>query len=197
MTNFTTLSKVMLIDNQDSFTFNIVDLLRKFPSIDLHVRSSIDLDVSGLIDFDALIISPGPMTPGDFPVLAQVLNFAEQTKKPLLGICLGHQAICSHFGAALNQLEEVVHGQQHEIRISKNSKLFAGFPERIKVGLYHSWHVSTQDFPEKLYITSQSDQNVIMAVEHRSLPIFGIQFHPESFLTPQGKEILTNFFAQV
>ena len=197
MTNFTTQSKVILIDNQDSFTFNIVDLLRKFPSIELQVTSSLDLEISQLEEFNALIISPGPMTPMDFPILNQVIAFAEQTKKPLLGICLGHQAICSYFGAELSQLHEVIHGQQHEIRVTKNSRLFDGLPENLKVGLYHSWYVSPEGFPEELHITSQSDQEVIMAVEHRSLPIFGIQFHPESFLTPLGKDILTNFFAQV
>lgn len=194
MTNFSAIKKVLLIDNQDSFTFNIVDLLRKFPEMDLKVKSSINLDINQLDFFDYLIISPGPMTPKDFPVLNQVIDFAKTGRKPLLGVCLGHQAICSHFGAKLSKLSEVIHGQQHEIEVSTDTKLYSGLPEELKVGLYHSWHVEKDSLPESLQITAQSRSGILMSVEHRHLPIFGIQYHPESFLTPQGQEILTNFF---
>lgn len=182
---------LLLIDNNDSFTYNIVNILYEINCAHQVINYD-ELKVKDLGNFSHIVISPGPMKPEDFPLLNQVIEHSLFDKKPLLGICLGHQAICTHFGGTLYRLENVVHGQKKQIKIIQNSIIFNGLSQTIEVGLYHSWAVSPDDFPDELEITAQSE-NCIMAVQHKIHPIYGIQFHPESFLTPFGKEILINF----
>lgn len=184
--------RLLLIDNHDSFTFNIVNSLQKVSTSDFQVINYSDLNINHLNSFTHFVISPGPMTPADFPLLNKVIQHSVNKQKALLGICLGHQAVCTHFGGKLNQLKKVVHGQKKQIKIREKSILFNNLPQSIEVGLYYSWTVSHLNFPDSLKITAQSN-NFIMAVEHKDLPIFGVQFHPESFLTPFGPSILSNF----
>jgi len=186
--------QLLLIDNNDSFTFNIVNILREIDGCNFRVINYDELKISDPDVFSHFVISPGPMKPEDFPVLNQVIDYSGPNQKPLLGICLGHQTICTHFGGKLYRLDNVIHGQQRNIEIIKDSAIFNGLPKTIDAGLYHSWTVSPNEFPNELEITAQSGK-YIMAVQHKRLPIFGIQFHPESFLTAFGKEILTNFTA--
>jgi anthranilate synthase/aminodeoxychorismate synthase-like glutamine amidotransferase len=186
--------QLLLIDNNDSFTFNIVNILREIDGCNFRVINYDELKISDPDVFSHFVISPGPMKPEDFPKLNQVIDHSGQNQKPLLGICLGHQTICTHFGGKLYRLDNVIHGQQRNIEIIKDSAIFNGLPKTIDAGLYHSWTVSPNEFPNELEITAQSGK-YIMAVQHKRLPIFGIQFHPESFLTAFGKEILTNFTA--
>lgn len=184
--------KILLLDNNDSFTFNIVELIRSLGYSKLKVISSNSIIIKEIKTFDKIIISPGPGLPKDFPILEKTIKeFAG--KKPIFGICLGHQAICQYYGADLLNLKDVVHGQPKVITIIKDSKLLENFPSQFNVGLYHSWFVAKKDFPKQLEITSISENNRIMSIEHKSLPIFGVQFHPESFITEYGAELMNNF----
>jgi anthranilate synthase/aminodeoxychorismate synthase-like glutamine amidotransferase len=184
--------QLLLIDNNDSFTYNIVNILREIGDCVYRVINYDELRISDLDEFSHFVISPGPMKPEDFPLLNQVIEHSVENRKPLLGICLGHQAICTHFGGSLYRLKNVVHGQKRSVEIIKNSPIFYGLPKNIEVGLYHSWTISSDKFPDELEIIAKSGK-YIMAVQHQTVPIFGIQFHPESFLTAFGKEILTHF----
>lgn len=183
---------IALIDNNDSFTYNIVELIRKITDKKIQVFSAENLDVEKLNAFDKLIFSPGPGLPEHFPVMYSVLEKYGTTKK-ILGICLGHQAICKFFGAKLINLDNVVHGQSKKIHILNNDGIFSSLPSEIIVGLYHSWVVDKENFPSEIEITSQCQAGNIMSVKHRRFGIYGVQFHPESFITTFGEQIIANF----
>ena len=183
---------IALIDHNDSFTYNVVDVLRKIDNLSLKVIPYTSLVVSELDKFDKIILSPGPSLPQDYPKTLQVIHQYHKTKA-ILGICLGHQAICSFFGAALYNFKEVVHGVNKAITIFDNSNLFKEIPSPTQVGLYHSWAVNKGDFPNELQITSKSEDSIIMSVKHKKYAVYGMQFHPESFLTTNGERMLKNF----
>lgn len=187
------LERVLLIDNNDSFTYNVVGLLRKQANIFYDVVLASELQEEALDQYDRIIISPGPGAHTDFPVLEKVITHCLRTMTPLLGICLGHQAICAYFGGQLVQLGSVVHGQQVSVDITSGGQLYRDIPQRIQVGLYHSWAIDYGTMPDCLEVTGRTTQGTVMSVQHRFYNIHGIQYHPESFLTPQGKEILNNF----
>ncbi len=182
---------VVIIDHQDSFTCNIVELLRKAGTNPVVIDIG-DIKQSDLNNFDRIILSPGPGVPGDYLKTKKLLITCQFHKK-ILGICLGHQIIAEFFGAKTINLNHVVHGQNKRIITVQNSKLFQNIPTSFNVGLYHSWIVSRENFPEDLSITAQTQQGNIMAIAHRKLPIFGVQFHPESYISEYGLEIIKNF----
>lgn len=187
--------KTILIDNHDSFTYNIVDLLRKSKHPSFEVVKSNKVELDSIAEFDKIIFSPGHGTPSDFPILHLLLDRYKQTHS-FLGICLGHQAICAYFGASLYQLPTVCHGQQHTIHLEEpRDYLFEGLPARLQVGLYHSWAVNSASLPWELQATATSENQVLMSVAHREYDIRGIQFHAESFLTTQGIYMLDNFLS--
>jgi anthranilate synthase component 2 len=144
--------------------------------------------------FDNIILSPGPGIPSEAGLLEDVIK-AYAGKKPMLGVCLGHQAIGEVFGARLTNLSEVYHGVSTEGTQFGNDPIFAGLPQRITMGRYHSWVVSKDGLPSCLEITAESDEGQIMALRHKEYDIHGIQFHPESVLTPEGRKIIENFIA--
>jgi len=185
-------TKILLLDNNDSFTYNIVDYVRKIENIDLTVIRTNEAKINEIKDFDKIIISPGPGLPGDFPVIFDLLE-KYHTSKDILGICLGHQAIGNFFAANLINIFPVVHGQEYQITIIKPSPIFKNLPKSFKVGLYHSWTIDLDDFPDELEITAVSDNNIIMSIASKNYSVFGIQFHPESYLTEYGFIILKNF----
>jgi anthranilate synthase/aminodeoxychorismate synthase-like glutamine amidotransferase len=185
--------RVLILDNNDSFTFNIVDMLRKLDGIKFSVRLSEDFNVSEMPLYKAVIISPGPMKPVDYPILKEVIDYCCVHNISLLGICLGHQAICEFFGAELVQLNEVVHGRQIKINHLIPCKIYENLGQNQMVGLYHSWTVKRESVPIELLITAETDDHRIMSVRHAQKNIFGVQYHPESFLTPNGPQILINF----
>ncbi len=187
-------NNILLLDNNDSFTYNIVDLVRKIDNVNLKVVKTNSININDIKIFSKIIISPGPGLPDDFPNLFKILK-TYAGKIPILGICLGHQTITSFFGAKLKRIVPVVHGQAHTINILKPSPLFRNIPLTFNVGLYHSWAVSDEMFPKDLLITAASKQNVIMAVQSKSKNIFGLQFHPESHLTEFGLQIISNFIS--
>ncbi len=179
---------ILLIDNNDSFTYNVLELMRKV-SLEIVVIKGEDLDINSIDNFNAIVISPGASLPSDYPIIRQVLDKYHKTK-PILGICLGHQAICEYFGATLQNLGEVFHGVETTINCNPKSVLFAG-QNTMKVGRYHSW-VAT-NICEPLSVVASDESGRVMAVEHKYLPIFGIQFHPESYITQGGENIIKNF----
>lgn len=185
-------TKVLLLDNNDSFTYNIVDYVRKISNIDLRVQKTCDLNINDVNLFDKIIISPGPGLPNDFPVLFEVLEKYYSSKK-ILGICLGHQAIGQFFAAKFINISPVIHGQSHQMKIIKQSPIFNNLPKSFNVGLYHSWALDSEAFPNELEITSVSEKNIIMSIAAKKYAVYGIQYHPESFITEYGYEVLKNF----
>lgn len=184
---------VLLLDHQDSFTYNLAELITEVSSLPLTIVSSSEWHPNLLDGKMGVILSPGPMRPKDHPGLFPCIAACANRNVPLLGVCLGHQGIGEYFGGSLTRLPQVIHGRKKTIQIQPSSPLFAGIPQAMEVGLYHSWMLEKESVPEELDIIGVSAENEIMAVEHREKPIFGIQFHPESFLSPTGAQLMRNF----
>lgn len=183
---------LLIINNHDSFTYNLVDLVRRVSPIEFTVCTTEKIEIDALSQFTHILISPGPDVPSAYPQLALVLQ-RYATSKSILGVCLGHQTLCHFFGAQLYNLMTVRHGQEGIVTQSVNNKLFNRLPKSFNVGLYHSWAVKEETLPKSLMPIAFDQDGVLMAVQHRTLPIYGVQFHPESFLTPQGNMILHNW----
>lgn len=195
--------RVLLIDNDDSFTYNIASILAQNPNQGIErsykIISYSAFKIEQLHDYSHILISPGPMTPNDYPKHREIIAHSTITHKPLLGICLGHQSIGVYFGAKLQKLKNIAHGLCSKVFINNKlnnplwNKLTWNLPESIDVGRYHSWELIASSINIPLQITSIADDDTVMAISHESLPIFGIQFHPESFLSPQGATLIQNF----
>lgn len=183
--------KIVIIDNYDSFTYNLSHLVKELGAAVTVLRND-QFTLSQLQPFDRIILSPGPGIPSEAGLLLDVIR-TYAGHKPMLGVCLGHQAIGEVFGAQLVNLSEVFHGVATEGTQLGNDPIFAGLPRRITMGRYHSWVVDKESLPDTLEITALSDEGQIMALRHRSYNIHGIQFHPESVLTPQGHDIVRNW----
>lgn len=185
--------KISIIDNYDSFTYNLAHLVKELGA-EVKVYRNDQFEMNDLADTDKIILSPGPGIPSEAGKLLDVIRYYAG-KKPMLGVCLGHQAIGEVFGAKLENLDDVFHGVATEGSQLGNDYIFKGLPERFLMGRYHSWVVSKEDFPDCLEITAQSDEGQIMALKHKEYDIHGIQFHPESVLTPDGRTIVSNWLA--
>ena len=183
--------KIVIIDNYDSFTYNLSHLVKELGA-DVTVLRNDQFTLPQLQPFDRIILSPGPGIPSEAGLLLDVIR-TYAGHKPMLGVCLGHQAIGEVFGAQLVNLSEVFHGVATEGTQLGNDPIFAGLPRRITMGRYHSWVVDKESLPDTLEITALSDEGQIMALRHRSYNIHGIQFHPESVLTPQGHDSVRNW----
>ena len=186
--------KIVIIDNYDSFTYNLSHLVKELGA-EVTVLRNDRFKLEDLEPFDKIILSPGPGIPEEAGLMPAVIKYYAE-RKPMLGVCLGHQAIGETFGAHLINLSHVFHGVQTPCKILQHEDLFEGLPAIIQVGRYHSWSISTEGFPDCLEITATDLNGCIMAIRHRHLPVFGIQFHPESVLTPEGKTIISNFLQQ-
>lgn len=183
--------KIVIIDNYDSFTYNLSHLLKELGA-EVDVVRNDKFELKDLEQYDKIVLSPGPGIPSEAGLLLDVIR-TYAGRKPILGVCLGHQAIGEVFGASLENLKEVYHGVQTEGTQLGNDYIFEGLPERVMIGRYHSWVVAKDSVPECLEVTAMSDDGEIMAMRHRQYDIHGIQFHPESVLTPEGKTIVGNF----
>lgn len=177
--------KIVIIDNYDSFTYNLSHLLKELGA-EVEVVRNDKFELKDLEQYDKIVLSPGPGIPSEAGLLLDVIR-TYAGRKPILGVCLGHQAIGEVFGASLENLKEVYHGVQTEGTQLGNDYIFDGLPERVMMGRYHSWVVAKDSVPESLEVTAMSDDGEIMAMRHRQYDIHGIQFHPESVLTPEGK----------
>lgn len=183
--------KIIVIDNYDSFTYNLVHLISALGAEVSVVRND-QFELDELEAYDKIILSPGPGIPEEAGLLLDVIR-TYAGRKPILGVCLGHQAIGEAFGGKLVNLSEVYHGVDTSCEITTNDYLFAGLGNTITIGRYHSWVVDKEGFPAVLEITAISPDGEIMALRHREYDIRGIQFHPESILTPEGKTMLRNW----
>ncbi len=184
--------KILVIDNYDSFTYNLVHVLKKFEGVVVVVKRNDEVPEKELDYFDKIVLSPGPGLPEEAgSMLSIIRNYAD--KKPILGVCLGHQAIGEFFGGTLQNMNDVLHGIATPIKVVSKSYLFDNMPEIFYAGRYHSWIVEKKSLPSVLEITSIDDEGRIMSFQHRSFDIQGVQFHPESVLTPLGEKILENW----
>ena len=183
--------KIVIIDNYDSFTYNLSHLLKELGA-EVEVVRNDKFELKDLEQYDKIVLSPGPGIPSEAGLLLDVIR-TYAGRKPILGVCLGHQAIGEVFGASLENLKEVYHGVQTEGTQLGNDYIFDGLPERVMMGRYHSWVVAIDSVPASPEVTAMSDDGEIMAMRHRQYDIHGIQFHPESVLTPEGKTIVGNF----
>lgn len=184
--------KILLLDNYDSFTYNLLHVVRELGATDVEVIRNDQITLDKVARFDKIILSPGPGIPEEAGMLLPIIKEYAPTKS-ILGVCLGHQAIGQAFGATLVNLSEVCHGIQTPIDIIGEDLLFDGLGRELPVGRYHSWVVGNEHFPDCLEVTACSREGQIMALRHRDYDVHGIQFHPESVLTPQGKTIIRNF----
>ena len=187
--------KTVIIDNYDSFTYNLAHLVKELGA-EVDVLRNDKFELEELEKYDNIILSPGPGIPEEAGLLLEVIR-TYAGRKPILGVCLGEQAIGQAFGGKLTNLSEVFHGIQTNVKIKNKDYIFSGLPTEIPVGRYHSWVVDTEGFPEELVITAISSEGQIMALKHREYDVHGIQFHPESVLTPDGKQIVGNWLKGV
>lgn len=189
--------RIILIDNYDSFTYNLVHVIEEFENVEVVVKRNDKLSIEEIEDYDAIILSPGSGIPSEAGLLLPIIEQYAHSK-PILGVCLGHQAIAESFGGELINISEVFHGIQSDIRVITPTVLFDSIEEdTVQVGRYHSWIVNSSNLPECLEVTAVSEENQIMAIQHKHKPIFGVQFHPESVLTPLGKKMIGNFIKVV
>jgi anthranilate synthase component 2 len=188
--------KILVFDNYDSFTYNLVHLIEQITGNRVDVYRNDELPLEKVKDYDKILLSPGPGVPSEAGLLLPLIKEYAATKS-ILGVCLGHQAIGEAFGGTLTNLSTVYHGiatpVQQLANEGKHSRLFEGLAEEFVVGRYHSWVVDQQDFPTDLQITAKEEHGYIMALEHKTYDVQGVQFHPESILTPDGAIILKNW----
>lgn len=183
---------ILVLDNYDSFTYNLVQMIENIVGGKVDVYRNDEIALEDIDKYDKIILSPGPGIPEEAGILLDVIKKYAPTKS-IFGVCLGQQAIAEAFGGSLINLSEIYHGVATDAKIIKEHKLFEGLPETIEVGRYHSWAVNPDDFPEELEITSVDDHGMIMSLKHKTFDLHAVQFHPESILTPLGKEIMKNF----
>ena len=187
---------LLLIDNYDSFSYNLYQLVGEInPDIKVIRNDEMTVEEIENLSPEKIIISPGPGKPEDAGICIDVIkHFAG--KVPILGVCLGHQAICKAFGAAVSHAKSIMHGKESVIKTDTSSLIFKGLPKNITVARYHSLAAVDSTMPDCLKIPATSDDGEIMAVEHRHFPVYGLQFHPESIMTPDGMTMLRNFMKE-
>ncbi len=183
--------KTVIIDNYDSFTYNLAHLVKELDAEVSVVRND-QFRLSELKPFDKIILSPGPGIPTEAGLLMDVID-AYAPVKPILGVCLGHQAIGEYFGGKLTNLSQVFHGIASTISITAPDYIYKELPAQVQVGRYHSWVVDNEGLPDCLEVTSVSEEGQIMSLRHKQYDVRGIQYHPESVLTPEGRKIIANW----
>ena len=183
---------ILIIDNYDSFTYNLVQYINELSVGTVTIVRNDQMDIDEVAKYDTIIISPGPGVPSDSGITCEVIR-RYSTQKSILGVCLGHQAIGEVFGGTIHNLEKVYHGVDTNIRQVGEDPIFMQLNPNFKAGRYHSWVVLREGFPEELEIIAEDDDGTIMALRHKKYNVRGVQFHPESILTPDGKQILKNF----
>ncbi|MGG5506808.1 MULTISPECIES: anthranilate synthase component II [unclassified Myroides] len=187
--------EILIIDNRDSFTYNLYQLFDEHPLCNVHVQYSDEVNLDDLERYDQLVISPGPDVPRAYPILFEILARYEHTK-PILGVCLGHQAIGEYYGANLYNVQHVFHGQARPLELLSPDLLFNNIENHTVVGLYHSWALAQDHFPSTLTVTAVSSDQIIMAFRHQTKNVRGIQFHPESYITQKGRQMIANWIEQ-
>ncbi len=203
--------KILVFDNYDSFTYNLVHLVEKILHEKVEVYRNDQIPLEKISEYDKILLSPGPGIPVEAGLLLPLIK-EYASSKSILGVCLGHQAIGEAFGGKLVNLETVYHGVATPVKIVRrqtstvnneknlrsvhpSSNLFEGLPDEFEAGRYHSWIVSDENFPSELEVTARDENNYIMGLQHKSFDVQGVQFHPESVLTPRGEDILRNWLS--
>ncbi len=186
-------TKVLVFDNYDSFTYNLVQMIERILQIKVDVVKNDEITLEEIDQYDKIVLSPGPGIPEEAGILLELIKKYAPTKS-ILGVCLGQQAIAEAFGGSLINLSEIFHGVATSAEIIKQeTKIFKDLQSGMEVGRYHSWVVNPKDFPEELEVTAVDKDGMIMALQHKTYDVHGVQFHPESILTPEGEVIIRNF----
>ena len=188
---------IILIDNYDSFSYNLYQLIGSVEP-DIRVIRNDDCTVEEIeaMNPEAIILSPGPGKPKDAGICIEAIRYFKG-KVPIFGVCLGHQAICEAFGATVGYAKELMHGKKKEIEKNGKGRIFAGMPEHFPAARYHLLAVEEETLPKELVVTARCEDGEVMAVEHEKYDIFGVQFHPESVMTPEGRQMIENFMEVV
>lgn len=184
--------KILVFDNYDSFTYNLVQMIERILNKKIDVYRNDEISLEDIDQYDKIILSPGPGIPEEAGILLDLIKKYAPTKS-ILGVCLGQQAIAEAFGGNLINLSEIFHGVATEAIQISDHKLFTDLPQTLEVGRYHSWAVDPENFPEELEITSTDSKGMIMSLKHKTYDVHGVQYHPESILTPDGETIIRNF----
>lgn len=187
--------EIIIIDNRDSFTYNLYQIFDEHPLCTIQVIQSDEVQVEDLARYDQLVLAPGPDVPQAYPILFDIIAHYEHTK-PILGVCLGHQALGVYYGAELYNVQQVFHGQARALEITTPDMLFQNIENHTKVGLYHSWALAQHNFPDELTMTALSSDHILMAFRHKTKNVRGIQFHPESYITKDGRQMIANWIEQ-
>ena len=185
------MTKILVVDNYDSFVFNLVQYLQQLGA-EVIVKRNDEVNAESINSFDGVLLSPGPGTPEDAGACIEIVNAAIQKQKPLLGVCLGHQAIGAALGGTVSRAPELLHGKTSQVQ-HKNEGVFKDLKSPFRATRYHSLAIETPSVPEDLLVTATTESGVIMGVKHKSAPIEGVQFHPESVLTEGGHRLLANW----
>lgn len=186
------MTRILVFDNYDSFTYNLVHLVEKITQQKVDVARNDRIPLEEVNRYDKIILSPGPGIPTEAGLLLPLIR-EYAASKSILGVCLGHQAIGEAFGGRLINLSTVYHGVATPVRVLKPGGLFRGLPDTLEVGRYHSWVVSDEGLPAELEVTARDENQYIMGLKHKSLDVEGVQFHPESVLTPNGEQLMKNW----
>ncbi|MGB0896242.1 MAG: anthranilate synthase component II [Flavobacteriaceae bacterium] len=187
------MEKILVLDNYDSFTYNLVHYIEANPNYSVDVFRNDEISLDAVDNYNTIVLSPGPGLPDEAGILKALIARYAPTKK-ILGVCLGMQAIGEVFGGTLDNLNNVFHGVATKIsQTNTNDLIYKDLPETLEVGRYHSWVISNNNFPNELKITATDDQGQIMSIKHQQYNVYGVQYHPESILTTHGKEIIANF----
>ena len=185
------MTKILVVDNYDSFVFNLVQYLQQLGA-EVVVKRNDEVNANLINEFDGVLLSPGPGTPEDAGACIEIVNAAIEKQKPLLGVCLGHQAIGAALGGKVSRAPELLHGKTSQVQ-HKNQGVFKDLKSPFRATRYHSLAIETPSVPEELLVTAITESGVIMGVKHKSAPIEGVQFHPESVLTEGGHRLLANW----
>ncbi len=184
--------KILVFDNYDSFTYNLVHAVKKLGYTNIEVHRNDQITLEEIEKFDKIILSPGPGVPSESGILLDVIRTYAPSKS-ILGVCLGEQAIAEAFGGTLINLTDVHHGVSSQVNVLAEDVLFNGLAKQLEVGRYHSWAAEKSTLPECLTITAVDNEGMIMALQHKNYDVRGVQFHPESVLTPTGEQMLKNW----
>lgn len=184
--------KILVFDNYDSFTYNLVQMIEQIVGEKVDVFRNDEIALEDIAKYDKIVLSPGPGVPEEAGILLDLIKTYAPTKS-IMGVCLGQQAIAEAFGGSLCNLNNVFHGIASEATQVGEHKIFQNLPKKLQVGRYHSWAVNKEDFPEELEITSEDENGIIMSLKHKKYDVHAVQYHPESILTQEGRKILENF----
>ncbi len=186
------IKKILILDNYDSFTYNLVQYVEEIVGYDVDIFRNDKISIEAVEKYEYIILSPGPGLPKDAGIMPELIKKYASSKK-ILGVCLGHQAIAESFGGSLINLENVYHGVATKMKVTSEDIIFKDVSSSFDGGRYHSWIVQLRNFPKVLEVTAVDDQGEVMALAHKEYKVKGVQFHPESILTPEGKKMIYNF----